>query len=93
MDEAPYITHNLQNATSYESEGEFSWRIYPDEGVAPYALYVILGHLTRPAILHPEKSKGQRWVEGNPYFERGLANADYESEIAQFESWIQGVLE
>ena len=37
-----------------------------------YAGYVHEGHLTRPAIKYPERSNGQHWVMGDPFFDRGL---------------------
>ena len=100
MDEAPVITHNLQAATRLDSAGFLSWIVYPDEGVAPYALFVILGHMTRPRTIKTGGMYGdvtytgnQHFVEGNPYLDRGLANAQSEidDEIANFEAWCNNL--
>ena len=96
MNEAPVITHNLQNATRLESVGPFQWMVYPDEGVAPYALFVILGHMTRPRTVKTGGMMGnvsyggdQHFVQGNDYFQRGedLTQSDIENELAEFEDW------
>jgi hypothetical protein len=86
VDEAPYITHNLQASLTWEENGLLSWRLFPNEGVAPYALYVILGHNTRPG-------KNQHWVEGNPFLDRAsdLSEADIQSEIAELEEWLSDI--
>lgn len=76
-DEAPYITHNLQDYTFIENIGEFERLIYPDEGGAPYALYVIL--------------KGvKRNYAGNDYFDRAKPKGEemIDKEIEQFEHWL-----
>lgn len=46
---------------------DFNWMVGSN---LEYAPPVHDGHLTRPAIKHPERSKGQHWVEGNPFFDR-----------------------
>lgn len=76
MDEAPVITHNLQGATRIDNPDELSVRVFPDQGTAPYALYVILKGVTR------------RYA-GNPYIERGQENsqAKIDEEVAKFERW------
>ena len=38
QEEAPHITYNLWSSITWESNGLFSWIVYPDEGIAPYAL-------------------------------------------------------
>ena len=38
---APVITGNLQGATSIDNLSDYEKRIFVDEGIAPYAIYVI----------------------------------------------------
>lgn len=90
MDEAPVITHNLQSATTIENIDDFTARIFPDEGTAPYAIWVILG--TDPHSIFPVNKKALFWegaehpipanvgvyhpgTAANPYFDRGAENA------------------
>ncbi len=69
-EEVPFITHNLQwSIPANTQRGEWSWIVGTN---VEYAPPVHEGHMTRPAIKHPEKSKGQRWVTGNPFFDRTL---------------------
>lgn len=76
-DEAPYITHNLQDATFLEPVGEFERLVYPNEGIAPYALFVILKGITRR-------------YPGNPYFDRGKPKGEelIDREVGLFEQWL-----
>ena len=39
----PVITGNLQGSISIDNISDYSKRIYPDEGIAPYAIYVMRG--------------------------------------------------
>ncbi len=93
MDEAPVITHNLQGSTKVENLDPFTSRIYPDEGQAPYAEFVING--TSPHLIYPREAQSLYWpglehplpkgrpvlhpgTAPNPYFERGFENAKYD---------------
>lgn len=79
-DEAPYITHTLERAISVMEVGPPSWTIAPDEGIAPYALFVILDGVNRK-------------YEGNDFMQRGYdkSQGDVESKIADFEEWCGDV--
>lgn len=100
MDEAPKVTSNLEGATRTEELDLFSSRIYPDEGVAPYALYILLGidpyvikgdpWLFWPGAEHPVREVHHPGIEADPYFERGFANSqsDIEEAKQEFINWI-----
>ena len=49
---APVVTGNLQGATSIDNLSDYEKRIYVDEGIAPYAIYVIKG--TKPHDIYPK---------------------------------------
>lgn len=97
VEEAPFITHNLETSIQIsEGDGLFSRIVYPDEGIAPYALFVILGHMTRPSHVNTPMGKmkyggGQHFVPGNPFFDRAQprAEAEIEQEIADFTEWLK----
>lgn len=102
MDEAPVVTHNLQAATSIENIDDFTARVYPDEGTAPYAEYVILGTspheifpksagaLFWPGAPHPVPSVLHPGTKPNPYFDRGAEAARIEAdfEVEKFIQWL-----
>ena len=108
MDEAPVITHNLQASTRIENIDDYTARIYPDEGTAPYAEYVILG--TSPHMIFPKNQEALFWGEfegkkpimskghmvsgiaPNPYFDRGAENAKSEADI-EVQNFIQWLTE
>lgn len=77
QDETPYITHNLQSHIMVDDEGCFNRRIYPDEGQAPYGIYVILPGVSRD-------------YPGNPFMDRGWANSqgDIDAEVERFAKWV-----
>lgn len=56
---------HLRSSIQPIADSETTWHLTNIE----YTSFVHDGHLTRPAIKHPEKSEGQRWVQGNPFFE------------------------
>lgn len=60
--EAPFITHNLQRAIHIDNPDSTSVRVFPDDHTAPYALFVILGHKTRPRRSSPEITHQGRGV-------------------------------
>lgn len=102
MDEAPVITHNLQAATTIENIDDYTARIYPDEGTAPYAEWVILG--TSPHMIFPKSAGALFWdgadhpvpsvlhpgTKPNPYFDRGAEIAKIEAsfEVESFIQWL-----
>lgn len=79
-DEAPYITHTLERSIKVVEVGPPSWTITPDEGVAPYALFVILEGV-------------KRRYEGNDFMQAGYdsAQADVDAKISEFEEWCSNV--
>ena len=80
--EAPAITHNLETSIQITEEGPLTRMVYPDEGIAPYALFVILEGVTRR-------------YGGNPFFDRAQAQAEEEiqGEVDQFEEWLKNQFE
>ena len=88
---APVKTGNLQGATSIDNLSDYEKRIFVDEGIAPYALYVIKG--TDPYVIdiYPVNAKALYWpgadhpvkhvqvhhpgIKGNDYFQTGVDNA------------------
>jgi hypothetical protein len=74
--ESPFITHNLESSIQIDNPDDYSIRVYPDEGIAPYALFVILQGVKRK-------------YAGNPFFERAQPNAmsRIKDEITLFELW------
>lgn len=96
QDATPKITHNLESSIRRENVGAFSSKIYPDEGIAPYAYYVLKG--TRPHIIdiYPVNAQALFWpgadhpvkhvqvhhpgTEGNPFMDIGLENSQTDIE-------------
>ena len=88
---SPVRTGNLQGATSIDNLSDYQKRIYVDEGIAPYAIYVIKG--TDPYVIdiYPVNKKALYWegapypvkhvqinhpgIKGNDYFQTGVENA------------------
>lgn len=99
---SPVITGNLQGATSIDNLSDYEKRIFVDEGIAPYAIYVIKG--TRPHDIYPVNAKALYWpgadhpvkvvhhpgTEANDYFSTGVENArpEIDAAINDFKSWI-----
>ena len=99
---SPVITGNLQGATSIDNLSDYEKRIFVDEGIAPYAIYVIKG--TRPHDIYPVNAKALYWpgadhpvkvvhhpgTEANDYFTTGVENArpEIDAAINDFKSWI-----
>lgn len=99
---APVITGNLQGATSIDNLSDYEKRIFVDEGIAPYAIYVI--KRTRPHDIYPVNAKALYWpgadhpvkvvhhpgTEANDYFSTGVENArpEIDTAINEFKSWI-----
>lgn len=99
---SPVITGNLQGATSIDNLSDYQKRIFVDEGIAPYAIYVIRG--TAPHDIYPVHAKALYWPgadhpvkvvhhpgsKGNDYFKTGVENAqsDIDAAVEQFKQWI-----
>lgn len=99
---APVVTGNLQGATSIDNLSDYQKRIFVDEGIAPYAIYVIKG--TQPHDIYPVNAKALYWsgadhpvkvvhhpgTEANDYFSTGVENARpaIDAAINDFKSWI-----
>ncbi len=78
VDEAPRRTGNLKASIWPVSTGPMTWVIAPDEGVAPYALYVLLG---------------TRFQTANPFLDRAerISRSEIDDEIALFEKWLTNI--
>jgi hypothetical protein len=92
----------LQGATSIDNLSDYQKRIFVDEGIAPYAIYVIKG--TKPHDIYPVNAKALYWpgaehpvkvvhhpgTEANDYFTTGVENARpaIDAAINDFKSWI-----
>lgn len=97
---APVKTGNLQGATSIDNLSDYEKRIFVDEGIAPYAIYVIKG--TGPHEIWakpgsalntpfgPYRKVKHPGSKANDYFATGVANAqdEIDSAVEQFKSWI-----
>ena len=79
-EEVPVITGNLQGSISIDNVSDYVKRIYPDEGIAPYAIYVLKG------------VRGKAEVDKNPFMDRGFEAAEPEIEAAveEFKAWLLG---
>lgn len=76
----PVITGNLQGSISIDNVSDYVKRIYPDEGIAPYAIYVLRG------------VRGKAKVEPIDFMGEGLRNAEprIDSAVDEFKSWLLG---
>ena len=97
---SPVVTGNLQGATSIDNLSDYEKRIFVDEGIAPYAIYVIKG--TKPHDIFPREANALNTPYGlfkrvhhpgtsaNDYFQTGVDNAKpaIDSAINEFKSWI-----
>ena len=74
----PVITGNLQGSISIDNVSDYVKRIYPDEGIAPYAIYVLKG------------VRGKGRVPANDFLSAGYAKAESEIDAAvdEFKSWL-----
>ena len=79
-EEVPVITGNLQGSISIDNVSDYVKRIYPDEGIAPYAIYVLIG------------VRGKGSVPANDFLGRGLEKAqpEIDSAVNEFKSWLIG---
>ena len=106
QDEAPVVTGNLQSSIRRESLGSFMYRIFPDECIAPYALFVLGGTDPHEIVITPKEAKALNTpyglfkkvvvnhpgTEANEFFDRGVQNSqsDIDAEIESFTSWLTG---
>ena len=77
--EAPRITGNLKGSIRVEDVDALSRRVYPDEGQAPYAIYVLEG------------VRGKARVEPNDFMGRGAERGQEmsQSNINEFIEWLK----
>ena len=77
--EAPRITGNLKGSVRVEDIDNLSRRVYPDEGQAPYAIYVLEG------------VRGKARVEPNDFMGRGAERGQEmsQSNITEFIEWLK----
>ena len=97
---SPVITGNLQGATSIDNLSDFEKRIYVDEGIAPYAIYVIKGTPAHEIWAKPGSALNTPYglfrkvehpgTKANDYFKTGYENAkpDIQSAVDEFKSWL-----
>ena len=77
--EAPRITGNLKSSIRVEDVDKLTRRVYPDEGQAPYAIYVLEG------------IRGKGRVAPNDFMGRGAERGRTSSEkyVTDFITWLK----
>ena len=101
---SPVVTGNLQGATSIDNLSDYEKRVFVDEGIAPYAIFVIKGTRPQDIVITPKEAQAlntpyglfKRVVvphpgtEANDYFSTGVENArpEIDTAINEFKSWI-----
>ena len=94
----------LKSSIRRENIGDFSVRIFPDEGIAPYAIYVMAGtsphiieakdkkYLFWPGASHPVKRVWHPGTYPNPFMSYGFedSQSSIESEVELFRAWVTG---
>ena len=77
--EAPRITGNLKSSIRVEDVDKLSRRVFPDEGQAPYAYYVLIG------------VRGKGRVPPNDFMGRGAERGKEGSEtyVNEFMDWLK----
>ena len=106
QDEAPVITGNLQSSIRRENLGLFQARVFADESIAPYVVYVIGGTDPHEIVITPKSAQALNTPYGlfkkvvvnhpgtsaNPFFDRGIQNSksDIDAEIELFTNWLTG---
>ena len=80
VEEAPRITGNLKSSISVEDVDSLTRRVYPDEGQAPYAEYVLRG------------VRGKAKVAPNDFMGRGAERGQQMSQsyTDEFIRWLTG---
>ena len=72
VSESPYDQGDMRRFMTVDVVSDYERYIYSD---VSYFDFVVGGHLTRPAVLHPNKSKDQHWVPANDFPQRAYENA------------------
>ena len=96
--EAPRKTGRLKSSIQ-KTSSVTGGAIFMGKG-APYFIYVLDGHRTRPRKHAAELTflgkstgfkQGQHWVNGNPYIDRGLdkSEASITNEVQKFVDWLE----
>ena len=92
----------LKSSIRRENIGDFTARIFPDEGLAPYAEYVLAGTgphiiegnpwLSWPGASHPVRRVWHPGTYPNPFMTFGFeASQDsIENEVELFRAWLTG---
>lgn len=100
MSNAPIKKGNLRAATRVENRGLLERVIFPDQGVAPYALWVITGSdphvikgnpwLSWPGAKHPVKKVNHPGNKPNDYMKRSIPaiKSKIESNLEEFKQWL-----
>lgn len=103
QNEAPIIIGNLASSIYPDGYGDLSWIVAPDENVAPYALFVILGTapheikgnpwLFWPGASHPVRSVMHPGNKPNDFLQRGLdlSQDDIDAKVQEFEAWCKDI--
>ena len=101
-EEAPVITGNLQGSISIDNVSDYVKRIYPDEGIAPYAEYVIRKTPPHEIWAKPGSALNTPYglfrkvnhpgSDANDFMGRGFMNAqgEIDSAVDEFKSWLLG---
>ena len=100
----PVITGNLQGSMSIDNLSDYSKRIYPDLGIAPYAEAVILGSKPHDIVITPKNAKAlltpygfykkvvvhHPGTEGYDFLSAGVEKAQpaVDARLEEFKSWI-----
>ena len=106
QDEAPVKTANLQSSIRRENLGLFQARVFADESIAPYVVYVIGGTDPHEIVITPKSAQAldtpygffkkvvvnHPGTDANPFFDRGIQNSerDIDAEIELFTNWLIG---
>jgi hypothetical protein len=97
---APRDTGNLAGSHRVENRGLLERIIFPDEGVAPYALFVVLGtkphviegnpYLYWPGADHSVKRVNHPGTKAQPYIKESIPEiqAKIRSNLDDFKQWV-----
>jgi len=74
----PVVTSNLQGSISIDNLSDYQKRLFPDEGIAPYVIYVLKG------------VRGKKQVTSIDFLAEGveLAQPAVDARLEEFKSWI-----
>lgn len=99
-DNAPRKWGTLAGSHRPESRGMFERVIFPDEGIAPYALFVVLGtkphviegdpYLYWPGAKHPVRRVNHPGTKPNNYIKESVPEiqSKVEAELDDFKQWL-----